>query len=85
MSCYESSDEVKELAKTILDKGIVPGKAAEDAFHFAFAAVNGVDYLMTGNCKHIANAEIEKRVIRVCEANGYVPPLICTPLEFTGA
>lgn len=79
------SEQVRELAKAILDKGIVPVKAAEDAFHFAFAAVNGIDYLMTWNCKHIANAEIEKRVIRVCEANGYVPPLICTPLEFIGA
>ena len=80
----EASEEVRHFARLILEKGIFPPKKAEDAFHFSFSAVNGIDYLLTWNCTHIANAQIMKRVIRLCEAQGYEAPVICTPLEFMG-
>lgn len=84
MEVLKATEEVRQFAALILEKNIVPPKKSEDAFHFAFAAVGGVDYLLTWNCSHIANAQIMKRVIWLCEENGYDPPLICTPLEFTG-
>ena len=52
-----------------------------DALHIAVAAVNGMDYLLTWNCKHIANVALRLRIEAVCRAAGYEPPLICTPEE----
>lgn len=54
---------------------------AEDALHIAIAVTNGVDYLLTWNCKHIANAVIRRQVERVCRLRGYEPVSICTPEE----
>jgi hypothetical protein len=42
------------------------------------------DYLLTWNCKHIANAQMQKTVAEICRAAGYEPPTICTPEELMG-
>ncbi len=39
-------------------RAVVPSKAAEDALHIAIATLYGVDYLLTWNCRHIANPEL---------------------------
>lgn len=54
---------------------------AEDAAHIAIATVNAMDYLLTWNFKHIANAVIRGKVEALCRSEGYVPPIICTPEE----
>ena len=48
--------EVAELAAAFLASGRIPRKAATDAAHIAIAAVHGMDFLVTWNCVHIANA-----------------------------
>lgn len=53
----------------------------EDAVHIAVAAVHGVDYLLTWNCRHIANATMRQAIERTCREAGYEPPVICTPEE----
>ena len=53
----------------------------EDALHIALAVVNGMEYLVTWNFKHIANAAIRSRIHGVCIAEGYNPSTICTPEE----
>lgn len=70
-----------ELAEDFLKRGVIPRQAAEDALHIAVAAVNGMDYLLTWNFKHIANAVLRVNVELVCRLNGYEPPVICSPLE----
>jgi len=45
---------------------------------------HSMDYLLTWNCKHIANAEIIRRINEVIYQAGYYVPLICTPLELFG-
>jgi hypothetical protein len=60
---------------------LFPERAAVDAVHIAVAAVNGVDYLVTWNCKHIANPASRGTIEAVCRAAGYVPTAICTPPE----
>lgn len=77
----ETTEEAVLLAKTMIETGILPKKAAEDALHIAIAVTNGVDYLLTWNCKHIANAIIRRQVERVCRSRGYEPVNICTPEE----
>ena len=49
--------------------------------HIAVAAVHGLDYLATWNCKHIANPAMRGTIESVCRAAGYAAPVICTPPE----
>jgi hypothetical protein len=62
----------------------MPQKAAADALHVAVAAVAGIQYLLTLNCEHIANAHELPRVYRLLDDHGYGQLLICTPAEFLG-
>lgn len=80
----EINDEAVRLAEKLVSEGIVPSKAATDAAHIAIAAVNEMDYLLTWNCRHIANAEIMKRIYSLCEGAGYSCPVLCTPAELMG-
>lgn len=75
------TDDVTHLADALLANVPLPQKAQVDALHVAVAAVNGVQYLLTWNCKHIANAVLRPNIERVCRDNGYEPPVICTPQE----
>jgi hypothetical protein len=65
----------QELTEKLLSAGVVPLKAATDAAHIAVAAVHEVDYLLTWNCKHIANAEIMRKIYRLCKAEGFDCPV----------
>jgi hypothetical protein len=56
----------KDLAKLILLEAHLPAKAKADAEHIAIAAANGMDYLLTWNCKHLANPQITPKVARSC-------------------
>jgi hypothetical protein len=76
--------DVDVLASLILSNHLMPQKAAADAIHIAAAAIAGVNYLLTQNCKHIANAHELPRVYRLLEDQGYDQLLICTPAEFLG-
>jgi len=79
------STEAITLARTLVEKGPIPEKAEVDALHIAVAASHGMDYLLTWNCKHIANAEMQTGVARLCRAAGFEPPVICTPEELLGS
>lgn len=79
------SAAVLELASAILQSGVIPAKAARDAAHIAVSAVHGVDFLLTWNCAHIANAQIVKKVQSICLQQGFPCPLICTPEELMGS
>lgn len=70
-----------ELAAKLVESRAVPRTSAEDALHIAVAAVHGVDYLLTWNCKHIANATMRQAIEGACREAGYEPPVICTPEE----
>ena len=79
------SEAVTEAAITLGERlitgGGLPMKARVDALHIAVAAVHGMDYLLTWNCKHIANPATRKRIEQTCIAAGYAPPILCTPEE----
>ena len=75
------TEEALQLAEKLVISGIIPPVAATDAAHIAVAAINGMDYLLTWNCKHIANAEVMKKIYSFCKSEGYDCPLICTPIE----
>jgi len=71
--------ETLELAELFLAQGAIPPTAREDAFHIAITITYGLDYLLTWNCRHIANAEIQKQLAKLSTAAGYDLPILCTP------
>ena len=75
------SDEAKALARQMVTGGPIPKEYPEDALHIAVCALNGMDYLVTWNCTHLANATIRRQVERFLEKAGFVCPVICTPEE----
>ncbi len=74
-------EEVRKIAETIIQGGLIPKKASADAFHIAVATRHGIDILLTWNCTHIANAQILKRIEKIVELLNYELPVICTPYE----
>ena len=80
----ETTESARRMAGLFLRGGVVPETRAEDALHIALAIVHGMDYLLTWNCKHVANAEIRKALGDICRKQGYVLPDICTPEELMG-
>jgi predicted nucleic acid-binding protein len=78
------TDEAQALARELIENGALPRQAVEDALHIALATVHGMDYLLTWNCRHIANARMREAVVSVCMMRGYEPPVICTPEELMG-
>jgi hypothetical protein len=75
----ELRPEAFELAQLLIRGKVVPEKVAEDAFHMAIATVYGMDYLLSWNCRHIANARIQKKAAVICASSGFELPTICTP------
>ena len=76
---------VGTLANTLVRTGTLPMKARVDAVHVAIAALNGMDYLLTWNLRHLANAAIRGKIEEACRRAGIHPPIICTPEELMEA
>ena len=77
----EATKEALFLALRLMDEVPLPRRAAVDAAHIATAAVHGMDYLLTWNCRHIANAVLRPDIEDICRVAGFEPPVICTPEE----
>ena len=75
------TDECLALGRALLAGTRIPPDAATDALHVATAAVHGMNYLVTWNCRHIANATLLPSIQSVCTGAGHPAPVICTPLE----
>jgi len=72
------------IAESLVQHGMVPTQAAEDAPHIAVATVHAVDYLLTWNCRHIANPEMQRGIAEYLDRIGLYLPFICTPEELLG-
>jgi len=79
-----SNEAIVDLTEYLIIRGPFPGKAKADAAHIAIATVYACEYLLTWNCRHIANAELQRRVRRITEGYGYFLPVMCTPEELLG-
>lgn len=75
------TEAVRTLAKALISDGPIPANAEIDAYHIAVATANGIEYLLTWNCTHIANAIMRPKIEEVCRRQGFEPPIICTPQE----
>jgi hypothetical protein len=76
--------EVENLADAILQSGSLPIAARSDAIHVAVATLAGVDFLLTWNCRHLANPHLQKHLRALMATRGLTLPEICTPIELGG-
>ena len=75
------TEQAERLAPLLLRAAGLAENAATDALHMAVAAIHGMDYLLSWNCTHIANATIRRAIEKQCRVSGFEPPVICTPQE----
>ncbi|MBC8245372.1 MAG: hypothetical protein H8E20_13360 [Verrucomicrobia bacterium] len=76
-----TKDIVTEIAHRLVQSGPIPEKAQADAMHLALAAVHKMDYLLTWNCRHLANASMRNAINDALRESGLVEPVICTPMD----
>ena len=75
----ELNEKVEEVAKIYIEQLGIPEKSIRDTLHLVICSVHNIDYLVTWNCTHIANAEIIKKLIKINDSYGIHTPIICTP------
>ena len=81
LTTLDATAEADGLAETLVRTEAIPQTAVRDAVHIAIAAANGVEYLVTWNFRHIANAVARPLIESACRTAGFEPPTICTPEE----
>lgn len=78
------TNAARDLADALIDRKAIPASEPRDALHIGIAAAHGIQYLVTWNFKHIANATLRDRINGICRDVGHEPPIICTPEEIAG-
>lgn len=81
LTLLEISEEALTLTQHLLQSKAIPQEFPEDALHVAVAVVNGIEYLLTWNYKHLANAGMRSKIEATCRELGYEAVIICTPEE----
>ena len=79
----ELRQDVRDLVRLYSDRLNFPAQAQADVLHIAFAVSYGLDYLVTWNCKHIANGYSIRRLLRVNQEIRRPTPIILTPEELS--
>ena len=69
------------LAKSLIAENAIPASSMEDALHIGIAAVQGIDFLLTWNFKHINNANTRNKITQVINLSGFNSPILCSPEE----
>jgi hypothetical protein len=79
-----TSENAVELAETLVKRKAVPENSAADALHIAIATIEKMNFLLTWNFKHIANAQMQSKIEKVCKDEGWQMVTICTPESLLG-
>ena len=77
-----TDSRIEVIADELISRSLMPAKARLDALHVATAAVGGLQFLLTQNCRHIANGHTLPRVYKALEELGFPNLLIYTPAVF---
>ena len=78
------TEDMISLAEALIAQRLIPAKAIEDSLHIAIATLHHVHFLLTWNCRHIANPIIQESIAGYLEQRGLFLPIICTPEELMG-
>jgi hypothetical protein len=84
ISLLSLNQETFELADLIVARQALSEEAHADAVHISVAIIFEMDYLLSWNCRHIANAEIQKKIAQIIHHEGYNMPILCTPEVLLG-
>ena len=84
ISVLAVTQDMIRLAESLIAQSIIPAKAIEDALHISVSTLHHVDFLLTWNCRHIANPMIQEKIAVYLEQLGLFLPIICTPEELLG-
>ena len=77
----EEAEELEEIARFYIEHYVMPQDLMGDAVHLAYASYYNIDYLLTRNCNHLANANKRKHMRVINGRLGLSTPEIVTPLE----
>lgn len=78
------TDEIREIVQEYIKRLLMPADPSGDALHLALASFYGCDFLVTWNCKHLANANKFDNIARVNGILKLSVPKLVTPLELIG-
>lgn len=81
IASLDISEQALALGEKRVSSKAVPKNSAIDTLHIGIAAINGVDYLLTWNFKHINNAETKAAINTAIEHAGLICPVLCSPEE----
>ncbi len=70
---------IRRCNELYLSEGLIPASKPEDAVHLAFAVVHGLDYLLTWNYAHLANSQVQDRLLRLNKKEGFRTPFLVSP------
>jgi len=79
------TSEVYKVAKELAAAMSLPTRAEPDAVHLAATACHGISFLLTWNCRHLANAILADKIQQVCQSNGLKSPRVVTPEQLMSA
>lgn len=74
-------EELNDIAQGYIERHILPPKSFDDALHIAVASFYKIDFLVTWNCAHIAEAHKRKQIRLFNTSAGLFVPEIVTPME----
>ncbi len=75
--------ELPQIEDDIIKLFNLPPRAATDASHLALAILHRLDFFLTWNCAHLANALHQKELMDYCTYHSLHVPIICTPESLT--
>jgi len=73
--------QIHEIVETYIRRKLMPSDIIGDALHLATASFHGCDFLLTWNCKHLANANKFSHIRRLNTLLGLYVPALITPVE----
>jgi hypothetical protein len=77
----EYTEEIDEIVNVYIKHKIMPNESMGDAAHLALASFYKCDFLVTWNCKHIANANKFDHITRINSILGLFNPKLVTPFQ----
>lgn len=80
----EIVNEVNDIINIYITRKLIPQDVLGDALHLAVASFHKCDYLLTWNCKHLANPNKFRHIHIVNSSLGLYTPVITTPNQLIG-
>ena len=81
ISVLPTDKSLVDIVKTYISNYLMPQTLTGDAVHLAYASYYKMDFLLTWNCNHLANANKKQHIRIINSRMNLFTPEIATPLE----